>query len=162
LTTPGEINEALRRFRRSQHGSAAIEFAIVAPLFFALLFATLELALMIFAGQVLERVTQDSARLIFTNQAQEQDWNADVFKTKLCENMRLPLFTCDGISVDVKVFSKFSVINLADLADRLQREAEDEFLVLAASSRVHGCRSRILSMAAVRDPARIQLRQSRW
>ena len=32
----------LRRFRRNRRGSAAVEFALVAPLFFALLFAIIE------------------------------------------------------------------------------------------------------------------------
>ena len=45
---------ALRRFHRNRRGSAAVEFALVAPIFFALLFATLETAIIFFAGQVLE------------------------------------------------------------------------------------------------------------
>jgi Flp pilus assembly protein TadG len=32
-------SKKLRRFRRNSRGSAAVEFAIVAPLFFGLLFA---------------------------------------------------------------------------------------------------------------------------
>ena len=53
--------KALRRFRRNRRGSAAVEFALVAPVFFALLFAIIETAIVFFAGQVLETVTQDSA-----------------------------------------------------------------------------------------------------
>ena len=49
----------LRRFRRNRRGSAAVEFALVAPIFFGLLFAILELAMVFFASQVLETVTQD-------------------------------------------------------------------------------------------------------
>ena len=60
----------LRRFRRNRRGSAAVEFALVAPIFFAVLFAIIELALVFFASQILETVTQDSARLIMTGQAQ--------------------------------------------------------------------------------------------
>jgi len=47
------------RFRRSRRGSVAVEFALVAPLFFALLFAIIETAIVFFAGQVLETVTQN-------------------------------------------------------------------------------------------------------
>ena len=39
-------------------------------MFFALLFAIIELAMVFFASQVLETVTQDTARLIMTGQAQ--------------------------------------------------------------------------------------------
>ena len=60
----------LRRFRRNHRGSAAVEFALVAPVFFALLFAIIETATMFFASQVLETITQDSARMILTGQAQ--------------------------------------------------------------------------------------------
>ena len=61
---------ALRRFRRNRHGSAAVEFAMIAPMFIALLFAILESAMVFFASQVLETVTQDSARMIMTGQEQ--------------------------------------------------------------------------------------------
>src|SRR6201996_8866913 len=60
----------LRRFRRSRAGSAAVEFALVAPVFFALLFAIIEVAVMFFASQVLETICQDSARALMTGQAQ--------------------------------------------------------------------------------------------
>ena len=62
------VRNAIRRFRRNRRGSAAVEFALVAPVFFALLFAIIETGLMFFAGQVLETGTQDSARLMYTHQ----------------------------------------------------------------------------------------------
>ena len=39
------MRKALCRFRRNHRGSAAVEFALVAPVFFALLFAIIETAL---------------------------------------------------------------------------------------------------------------------
>ena len=65
------VREALRRFRRNRRGSAAVEFALVAPVFFALLFAIIETALVFFAAQVLETGTQDSTRLMYTHQASD-------------------------------------------------------------------------------------------
>ena len=53
---------ALRRFHRNRRGVAAVEFALVAPLFFGLLFAIIEIAMMFFASQVLETVTIRRAR----------------------------------------------------------------------------------------------------
>ena len=58
----------LRTFRRSDSGSAAVEFSLVAVPFFALLFAIIETGIVFFAGQVLENGVQDSGRLIYTNQ----------------------------------------------------------------------------------------------
>ena len=48
-----------RRFRRNRRASAAVEFALVAPVFFALLFAIIETGIMFFANQVLETIAQD-------------------------------------------------------------------------------------------------------
>ena len=64
------IRHVWRRFRRNGRGSAAVEFALVAPVFFALLFAIIETAIMFFASQALETMTQESARLVLTGQAQ--------------------------------------------------------------------------------------------
>ena len=44
-------------------------------MFFALLFAIIETAIVFFAGQVLETVTQDSARMIMTGQAQTASYD---------------------------------------------------------------------------------------
>jgi Flp pilus assembly protein TadG len=104
-----------RRFVRNRRGSAAVEFALVAPMFFLLLFAIIETALVFFAGQVLEIGAQDSARLIFTNQSQGT-LDAAAFRTNLC-NRILVLMNCDGLYVDVKRFPAFSTIGAADLAD---------------------------------------------
>src|ERR1700760_5133193 len=69
-TPPASFRSLLRRFRRSRRASAALEFAMVAPIFFALLFAIIETALVFFSGQVLETITQNSARVVLTGQAQ--------------------------------------------------------------------------------------------
>jgi Flp pilus assembly protein TadG len=44
------IKKVFRRFGRNRRGSAAVEFALIAPVFFALLFAILETAIMFFAS----------------------------------------------------------------------------------------------------------------
>ena len=45
----------LRRFRRNHRGSAVVEFALVAPIFFGLLFAIIELALVLCSVAVLTK-----------------------------------------------------------------------------------------------------------
>src|SRR5216684_501290 len=64
---------AVRRFVRRKDGSVAVEFAMVAAPFFALLFAIMETAIVFFAGQALETAVGDSARLIMTGQANFQN-----------------------------------------------------------------------------------------
>jgi Flp pilus assembly protein TadG len=97
------VRNILRRFRRNRRGSAAVEFALVAPLFFALLFAILETAIVFFAGQVLETITQNSARMILTGQAQTASYTQAQFKTYVCGQIPA-LFTCSNIYVDVQSY----------------------------------------------------------
>jgi Flp pilus assembly protein TadG len=111
------IRKALRRFRRNRRGSAAVEFALVAPVFFALLFAIIETAIVFFAGQVLETVTQDSARFIMTGQAQTGGYSQAQFKTYVCGKISV-LFDCvNGVYVDVQNYPAFSGVSISDPID---------------------------------------------
>src|SRR3954453_11259100 len=108
---------ALRRFRRNRRGSAAVEFALVAPGFLALLFAIIETAIVFFAGQVLETVTQDSARMIMTGQAQNAGYSQSQFKDYVCGRINV-LFDCvNGIYVDVQSYPAFSGVSVNDPID---------------------------------------------
>ena len=106
-----------RRFRRNRQGSAAVEFALVAPLFFGMLFAIIETAIVFFAGQVLEQGTAESARLMMTHQAQDSGMSETAFKTDLCNRIKV-MFNCEGnlanLTVDVKVFAPGAAITITD------------------------------------------------
>ena len=107
----------LSRFRRNRRGSTAVEFALVMPIFFALLFAILETALVFFANQVLETVTQDSARMILTGQAQNAAYTAAQFKADVCGRISV-MFDCSGgIYVDVQNYPNFSSVSVASPID---------------------------------------------
>jgi len=104
----------LRRFRRNRRGSAAVEFALVAPVFFALLFAIIETAIMFFASQVLETITQNSMRQILTGSAQAANYpDGAHFKNAVVCPQIPALFSCPNIFVDVKSYPSFTnvVIN---------------------------------------------------
>ena len=107
----------LRRFRRNRRGSAAVEFALVAPLFFGLLFAIIELAMVFFASQVLETATQDSARMIMTGQAQNASFTQAQFKNLVCSKLTVMFDCVNGVSIDVRSYPQFSSINIADPID---------------------------------------------
>ena len=112
----GSFRTALRGFRRNRRGSAAIEFALVAPVFFALLFAIIETAIVFFAGQVLETIAQDSARQIMTGQAQTAGYSQAQFKTFVCG--RIPaLFNCADLYVEVKSYPAFPNVTITDPID---------------------------------------------
>src|SRR5258708_3168170 len=116
------VRTILRRFRRNRGGSAAVEFALVAPVFFALLFAIIETALVFFASQVLETVTQNSARMILTGQANSAGYaTASDLKSKaicLTGSVANVLFDCtNGIFVDVENYPSFANMVLSSQID---------------------------------------------
>jgi Flp pilus assembly protein TadG len=108
------IRKALRRFRRNRRGSAAVEFALVAPVFFALLFAIIETALVFFAGQVLETGVQDTGRLIYTGQ--NTGMSQVDFNQNLCNRVSV-MFTCANICVDVRSYAAGTAISITDPID---------------------------------------------
>jgi Flp pilus assembly protein TadG len=122
------LRTALRRFRGNRRGSAAVEFALVAPVFFALLFAIIETAIMFFASQVLETITQNSARVVLTGQAQSGSVGScavggvatactqATFKAYVCTQIPA-LFDCNSLYVDVESYSSFSSVTLASHID---------------------------------------------
>jgi Flp pilus assembly protein TadG len=103
-----------RRFLRHQEGATAVEFALVAAPFLALIFAILETAIVFFAGQTLETAVADSARLIMTGQAQNATppLTAATFKNAVCARL-FAMFNCSNIYVDVQTYSNFSGISQA-------------------------------------------------
>jgi Flp pilus assembly protein TadG len=113
---------ALRRFRRNRRGSAAVEFALVAPIFFALLFATLETAFIFFAGQVLEAGVESTGRLIYTSQLGTM--TAADFKQDLCDRVKT-LFNCDKLDIDLRKYAPGTPITITDPIDASGNYAPD-------------------------------------
>ncbi len=106
-------------FLRRQEGAAAVEFAMVALPFFALMFAIIETALVFFAGQSLEAAAAEAGRQIMTGQVQGNATikNADDYKTYIiCPYLQGSFFDCvNGVYVSVKTYSSFQ--NAANGAD---------------------------------------------
>ncbi|MGD9768728.1 MAG: TadE/TadG family type IV pilus assembly protein [Pseudolabrys sp.] len=103
----------LRRFIRHQDGTSAIEFALVAVPFIALMFAIIETALVFFAGQTLEAAAATASRLILTGQAQSQGLSANAFKTKVCAQLTVMFDCTGGVYVDVKTYTNFASTNMS-------------------------------------------------
>ena len=94
---------------RDRSGAVALEFALLAAPFLALLIAILETILVIFAQQVLQTAATNASRLVMTGQAQTQGMTASQFQQNVCNNTA-SLFTCSGIYVNVQKFSSFSSV----------------------------------------------------
>ena len=107
----------LRRFGRNRRGSAIVEFALIAPIFIALLFAIIETSLMFLASESLETINENAARLIRTGQAQSTYSTVGAYLTQVICNPAPALFTCNpsnGISVDIKSYSSFQNVVISN------------------------------------------------
>lgn len=99
-------------FARREDGAAALEFAIVAAPFIALLLASVQTALAFFAGQLLESVVADSSRQILTGAAQNANMTQSGFVTAVCQNVKA-LFDCSKLMIDVQTATSFSTATTA-------------------------------------------------
>lgn len=107
----------LRHFMRDREGATAVEFALVALPFLAILFAIIELALNFWVTQVLENAVSDASRRIYTGQFQQENPGqsggqlAVAFRQDVCA--RVPaLFDCNGmVHVDVRRLTSFPNAN---------------------------------------------------
>jgi Flp pilus assembly protein TadG len=106
-----------RHLLQQNDGSAAVEFAMVAAPFLALLFAVIETAIVFFASQTLEAAAADAARLVMTGQAQSQGFDATKFKEAVCAKI-YAIFDCAGkMAVDVRTFNNFNSVDTSRPVD---------------------------------------------
>jgi Flp pilus assembly protein TadG len=103
VTIKARCKNFCRRLRAdASKGSAAVEFAFVAPIFFVLLMGTMEAGIMFFAQSALQNALNDTARLVRTGQTAcytTSNGNcvamtATDFKNKLCSEVSMLLQGC--------------------------------------------------------------------
>lgn len=113
----------LRRIRRETKGAAALEFAIVGPVFFMMMWAIFETGLVFFASQTLTHGLQQTARQIRTGQAHSDGLSQSEFRTAVCDRVSY-LLACDAdkLYLDVRAFSSFAGVGFPPPLD-----AEDNF-----------------------------------
>jgi Flp pilus assembly protein TadG len=100
---------AARMRAQSRRGSAALEFAMVAPVLFLMLFGMIECGVIYFGSSALQNATDDAGRLVRTGQA--VGWTAAQFKTQICSEMSglISSATCtSNLQVDIRQYSSFS------------------------------------------------------
>jgi len=103
-------------FIKDRKGATAVEFALIATPFLALIAALIQTFLIFFAQSQLESAVRKSGRQILTGQVQSQDASLTqtqataAFHQTVCNN-GASLFTCAGLMVDVQVASQWSSAN---------------------------------------------------
>ena len=97
----------LAHFRRSQQGATAVEFALIAPAFLAMLIAVLQTCVFVFAQQTLQNAAVQAGRLIMTGHIQNGNVTQSQFLNSICPMIR-PLFNCNSLIIDVQSYTSFS------------------------------------------------------
>ncbi|MEL6380287.1 MAG: TadE/TadG family type IV pilus assembly protein, partial [Pseudomonadota bacterium] len=110
--------KTLPRFLRNKKGMAAVEFALVAPVFFALLFSIMEVGWVFFSEGIAERAKKDATRLIRTGQIQQISTENDpeaqrkAVYNAVCKLSQVFGPCSESLTVDVVTFDSFK--QLAD------------------------------------------------
>lgn len=110
LTSKKARSKSCAAFIKDSKGATAVEFALVAAPFLALIIALFQTFLVFFAQQLLETVANQSARLVMTGQVQTQNMDQATFKQQVCGKIRI-FFNCSSLMVDLQVANSWSTAN---------------------------------------------------
>lgn len=106
-----------RRFARAEEGVTAVEFAMLALPFFALLFALIETCVVYFATANLGSVVAEAGRLIRTGQVQAGGMTEAQFKQHICDELTLISDCQSKLRIDVRNFNSFNSVSYPPLVD---------------------------------------------
>lgn len=102
--------DTFTRFVRGNKGSSAVEFALVAPIFFLLVFAIIEGSVYALHKQTLRYIVFEAGRDMQTGEIQKATDPATAFHTAYCGHT--PRFLdCDTIQFDVRSFDSLSSLS---------------------------------------------------
>lgn len=102
------VTRQISRFVRTERGATAVEFALIAPPFLAMLLGILEVAIFLFAQMTLQNAANQAARYFLTGQAQSGNWSATTVVGKVCPTV---VFNCNNVFITVQNSTSFSGAN---------------------------------------------------
>jgi Flp pilus assembly protein TadG len=113
LARGASLLRSSKHFALCRKGATAVEFALVAAPFLALLVALFETALVFFASRVLDEVTEEASRYILTGQAQQANLTQAQFNNYICTSTNTAalvsaLFNCNNLMVNVQNYTSFA------------------------------------------------------
>ncbi len=112
LTVRTRLLRPFSSLLRSERAGAAVEFALVAAPFLALLVALIQSALVFVAGRELDNIVAQSSRYILTGQPQSTNMTQAGFASWVCQNT-YALFNCSNFMINVQNYASFAAANTA-------------------------------------------------
>jgi Flp pilus assembly protein TadG len=101
------LHQRFTAFRNDENGANAVEFALVAPIFIALLVGIIQIFMVFFVQQLLQQVVQQSARQVMTGQVQAAGMTQTQFSTLVCSQVRI-IFDCSKLMISLQSGSSWS------------------------------------------------------
>lgn len=95
---------------RAESGMAVLELALLMPVFLSLVFAIIEMGLLLLTQSALDIATRKAARLIETGQVQLSGGSDTLFRSALCSVFSTPLMNCAGLIWTVQSGASFSTL----------------------------------------------------
>jgi len=94
-------------FCAAERGATAVEFAIIAPIFIAVLVALFQTCLFLFAQMAIQNAAVEAGRYFMTGQAQTNSvtWTQTTIKNAVCP---AALFNCANMYLVVQDYSSFT------------------------------------------------------
>jgi Flp pilus assembly protein TadG len=106
----------IRRRGGKKSGAAALEFALIAPIFFTLMFAIIETGAVYIGEAWLQYATSDLGRRVRTGEIQIANTTETQVRTMICTRLS-PFLACDqNLQIDVNAYNDF---NAADMSPPL-------------------------------------------
>jgi Flp pilus assembly protein TadG len=96
----------IARFVSAREGATAVEFALIAPAFIAMLVAIFAVCCYLFVQQTLQTAATQAGRLFLTGQA--QTWSQTAFKNYVCTNFLPSVLSCGSLIVSVQTYQSFA------------------------------------------------------
>jgi Flp pilus assembly protein TadG len=104
-------------FRREERGAAAVEAAIILPVFLLCVFMIIQMGLMLSVQTMLDNGTRDAARLIALGQVQTGGGRA-AFANQLCNDVGSGLVSCTDLQFSVVSGAGFASLSLPPALDQ--------------------------------------------
>lgn len=101
---------ARRRFWAGRSGASAVEFALIAPPFLAVVFSIFEVGWFHFVNSQVDAVTLNAARIIRTGQVAAQNLTKDQFYNEVCPSLSMFGDCRQNLTVEVRTFPSFAAL----------------------------------------------------
>ena len=110
-----KLQNKARRWRKREEGATAVEFALIAMVFFWVFMGIVELGMMMIFNNGLEDGVDRAARLVRTGQADKKNMTAKLLKQAICERVMLKTSCMSDLILDIRSFKDFASIKVPAL-----------------------------------------------